>query len=320
MRAVDVAAAVVADWRARRSACDLPGEVLEEWIFESCALGTSILGRWLAEGEGVTAEEAEKLARTGQHAVVSAFALSDQVRNYLLWRDGTLGALAEEGARLGVGADLLGEVAAMVRRSCDASLVRMSRSFDTGWRSLQQRLDSEREKLAALAEQREKEAFESQRRAGLLATVASVARDVASMQPEELLGKTTSAMIDMGFDASSISIIDEESGTYAATHAMGMPEAYVDATHSASTGVTGMVRAAGRTVSAADYPSHRAAVPELAAAGFISAVGTPLWVNGSLAGVLTGGSKRVWCLDLHDIEAIELLAAVAGRALESARR
>ena len=46
----------------------------------------------------------------------------------------------------------------------------------------------------------------------------------------------------------------------------------------------------------------------------------PIWVGGSLEGVLIGGSKRTRKLRAEEIEAFELLAAHAGVALENARR
>ena len=163
-------------------------------------------------------------------------------------------------------------------------------------------------------------AADAARSAALLAVVARAGKSMNRLGTEEVLEGVVAAVGEMGFESANISIIDEESGSYHVTHARGMPADYVTAVHPATIGMTGLARAARAVVAVADYGSQAAAVPRLAQAGFTSAVAGPIWVGGSLAGVLVGGSKRSRKLRAEEIEAFELLAAQAGVALENARR
>jgi diguanylate cyclase (GGDEF)-like protein len=163
-------------------------------------------------------------------------------------------------------------------------------------------------------------AADAARSAALLAVVARAGKSMNRLGTEEVLEGVVAAVGEMGFESANISIIDEESGTYHVTHARGMPDDYVNAVHPATIGMTGLARAARAVVAVADYGSQAAAVPRLAQVGFTSAVAGPIWVGGSLEGVLIGGSKRSRRLREEEIEAFELLAAHAGVALENARR
>jgi diguanylate cyclase (GGDEF)-like protein len=171
-----------------------------------------------------------------------------------------------------------------------------------------------------LARDKARSAAEATHRASLLGIVAAATRTLITLTPEEVLDGVTRAVTELGYESANISIIDEAAGTYRVTHAWGMPDEYVTATHPADIGMTGMVRQAQKTVAVGDYCTLADAVPMLAAAGFNSAIASPLWVDGRLAGVLIGGSKRHHQLGRDDIEAFELLASVAGQALETAHR
>ena len=161
---------------------------------------------------------------------------------------------------------------------------------------------------------------EAARWAALLRIVARAGRDMHRLGNEQVLEGVVGAVREMGFESANISIIDEAAATYRVIHAHGMPDDYVRSSHPATIGMTGMVRTRRATVAASDYASQAAAVPRLAQAGFTSAVGSPIWVAGELAGVLVGGSKRHRRLRAEEVEAFELLAAHAGVALENAAR
>ena len=163
-------------------------------------------------------------------------------------------------------------------------------------------------------------AAETARWAALLRIVARAGRDMNRLGTEEVLEGVVGAVREMGFDSANLSIIDETAATYRVIHAHGMPADYVDSVHPATIGMTGMVRSRRATVAAADYGTQATAVPRLAQVGFTSAVGSPIWVAGELAGVLVGGSKRHRKLRDEEVEAFELLAAHAGVALENAAR
>jgi diguanylate cyclase (GGDEF)-like protein len=115
-------------------------------IADADRLATQLIGRWLVTGEPATEEEHRRLATSG--ALVDIVPLPRLIKAYLRWRDVTLAVLVEEAARLGSPPELVAEASFVVRRSCDASVVRMSRAFEAERVRLQQELSVERERLA----------------------------------------------------------------------------------------------------------------------------------------------------------------------------
>jgi diguanylate cyclase (GGDEF)-like protein len=115
-------------------------------IADSDRLATQLIGRWLVTGESASEEEHARLATSG--ALIDTVPLPRLLKSYLVWRDTTLTALAEEAARLRSPPEVVAEASFVVRRSCDSSTVRMSRQFEAERVRLQQELSIEREKLA----------------------------------------------------------------------------------------------------------------------------------------------------------------------------
>ncbi|HET9077123.1 MAG TPA: EAL domain-containing protein [Acidimicrobiales bacterium] len=171
-----------------------------------------------------------------------------------------------------------------------------------------------------LSRERLRDASESEHRAGLLATVAAAAREVATIEPDAVLAGVTAAVVDLGFEAATITILDQSSFSYRFAHSRGMPESVTSSTLPGSVGLSALVLAAGQTVAVRDYPSREAAIPALVEAGFQAAVGSPLWSDGELAGVLLGARRNRNEVSEQELEAMELLASAASRALENARR
>ncbi len=171
-----------------------------------------------------------------------------------------------------------------------------------------------------LSRERLRDASESEHRAGLLATVAAAAREVATIEPDAVLAGVTAAVVDLGFEAATITILDQSTFSYRFAHSRGMPESVTSSTLPGSVGLSALVLAAGETVAVRDYPSGEAAIPDLVAAGFLAAVGSPLWSDGELAGVLLGARRSRNEVTEQEVEAMELLASAASRALENARR
>jgi diguanylate cyclase (GGDEF)-like protein len=141
-RADDVAAMVRSRWDEKVLASP---ESLAT-IADSDRLATQLVGRWLVTGESASEEEHARLATSG--ALIDTVPLPRLLKSYLVWRDTTLTVLAEEAARLGSPPELIAEASFVVRRSCDASMVRMSRQFEAERTRLHQELSIEREKLA----------------------------------------------------------------------------------------------------------------------------------------------------------------------------
>lgn len=173
---------------------------------------------------------------------------------------------------------------------------------------------------ASLANEKDRNAAESARRAALLATVARVAREVSGAESGEVLRAVLEATAELGFESAHISILDEASGSYEVVRARGVPKEVLVRGLSPATGMLGMVLGERATVWLEDYAGHQKAVAEFVAAGITTAVGTPLWVDGSLVGVFAVGSSRHRWISSEDREAFELLASVASRGFEGARR
>jgi diguanylate cyclase (GGDEF)-like protein len=141
-RADDVAATVRSRWDERVLASP---ETLAT-IADADRLATQLIGRWLMTGELASEEEHARLSSGG--ALVDTVPLPRLLKSYLGWRDALLGVLDAEAARLDSPADLVAEARFVVRRSCDASMVRMSRQFEAERERLTKALAAEREKLA----------------------------------------------------------------------------------------------------------------------------------------------------------------------------
>jgi diguanylate cyclase (GGDEF)-like protein len=114
-------------------------EFLPKAIARTDVEATRVLGRWIATGEEASREEMDRLGELGMLA--DRLPLCDLVKAYLTWRDVISAVLEEEIARLGVGAELSNEIRQMIRRSCDASMVRMAREFDRQREGLRDQLE-----------------------------------------------------------------------------------------------------------------------------------------------------------------------------------
>jgi signal transduction histidine kinase len=170
-----------------------------------------------------------------------------------------------------------------------------------------------------MAENLSRERVAAERRAFLVATVASVGRRT-TLDPDEVLSTVVDACMHLGFDASGIVLMDEPSRTYRVVHARGLPDEYVRATHPLSTGLVGQVHKERRTMTVADYAEFDEGVSQLRGVGFRGVVISPVWSGGKLVAALAAGTLAVRRLEPEEVEAIELLAAKAGRALENAQR
>jgi diguanylate cyclase (GGDEF)-like protein len=174
---------------------------------------------------------------------------------------------------------------------------------------------------SSIATDKDRNAAESARRASLLATVTDVSRDFNVHETDKVLDAVTAAVAQLGLEWGHVSLIDEETGTYRLVHAQGVPTECVEAKPSVAAGIVGMVREEKRTVFLSKAPAKDYVTPALGRDHELaSVVATPLWVDGALDGVLCGASRQARTLGPEDIEAFELLAGVASRALEAARR
>ena len=98
--------------------------------FNNIAIATLVIARWLVTGESASADEMEWLGDVGEVSVDDGTPLSVTTRGALAWRDFLLGVLRDDGVRLQTPAAVVAEASHVVRASCDANLVRISRAYD----------------------------------------------------------------------------------------------------------------------------------------------------------------------------------------------
>jgi len=161
---------------------------------------------------------------------------------------------------------------------------------------------------------------ESRRRASLLATVAASARSMSALETEQVFASVVTAVQRLGFESADICLIDHASCTYRVVHAIGLPESYTRDVHPADEGLISEVRRARATVTIPNYAGLASGIPELRSDGYRAVVSTPVWAQGRLAAALTAGTHDARRVTPEEVEAIELLAAQAGRALENAQQ
>jgi diguanylate cyclase (GGDEF)-like protein len=150
---------------------------------------------------------------------------------------------------------------------------------------------------------------ESESRAASLARVAAAARMMSSLDSDRVLGSVSDAALDVGFDGSAICLFDPAEGRWRVAQERGVSPLTGPA-GPIRDGVPGAVlsRAATVVTTATDHP-----------AGIQTVVGCPVWSGGELTGAVIAGRIDARAPRPHEIEAVELLAAQAGAALNNAR-
>ena len=160
---------------------------------------------------------------------------------------------------------------------------------------------------------------EADHRAELLARAGEAARTISSLDPDEVLDAVVDAAAGLGFEAANIDLFDEMEQTYQVVHPRGLPDDYVDdAVYAADHGMPGLVREERATITVDDYSRYDKAIPILVESGFRAVIAAPVWAQGRLAAVLVAGTRRARRIAPSEVEAFDLLAAQAGRALENA--
>ncbi len=100
---------------------------------------TRMIGNWLVGGRHIDEEDRRKLGELG--AMIDRLTLAELTKAYLAWRDALLVTVHEEAQRLDSPPDLVAEVAAVIARNNDGSIVRMARRFDEERRRLHEELE-----------------------------------------------------------------------------------------------------------------------------------------------------------------------------------
>lgn len=166
----------------------------------------------------------------------------------------------------------------------------------------------------------ESERAESERRAGIMAEVAKSGRTISSLDSAKVLDAVVQAAIEVGFEVSNIGVFDHKEKTYRIVHERGLPPEYARGIHPTDSGAHGLVYKKRSTVVVENYDQSEFAMEELRAAGHKTVVSVPIWVQGELTAVLSAALKVKRPIFSYEVEALEILAGQAGRALEVARR
>jgi diguanylate cyclase (GGDEF)-like protein len=135
-RAGDVADAVRA--RVWPAGMDDVDPVAVAAIDDADQASTRMIGNWLVGGQHIDEEDRRKLGELGR--MIDRLTLGELTKAYLAWRDALLAVLYEEAPRLGTSPELVAEVAAVISRNNDGSIVRMARRFDEERRRLHEEL------------------------------------------------------------------------------------------------------------------------------------------------------------------------------------
>ncbi|MDQ3941145.1 MAG: PAS domain S-box protein, partial [Actinomycetota bacterium] len=159
---------------------------------------------------------------------------------------------------------------------------------------------------------------EADRRATLVGTVAAAARNMTTLGPRAVLNAVVEGATTLGFEAAAICLLDDDARTYRVISARGMPEAYTSATHDATRGLIGLTLESRQTVVLNDYSALSDATPIWIEQGIRACLATPIDSVGGPVAILTAGTREERRLAPRDVEAFELLAAQAARALATA--
>ena len=158
----------------------------------------------------------------------------------------------------------------------------------------------------------------AERHAKALAAVARASRTIATLESGSVLDAVVESATELGFQGVGLCLLNVEGTRYRVLNHRGLPEDYLASSHSTRQGLVGRVFHERATCTADDYRGSPDAVPSLRAAGFRSAVATPVWSGDELVAALAVASTEARKIEPEDVEALELLAAQAGRALENA--
>jgi diguanylate cyclase (GGDEF)-like protein len=148
-RAHDIAARVLAAWHHRSpNAARAADTTVETDILRTTETAAHQVAHYLCTGEVRTEEQAQTLAATGKAPLRDTIALSELTKLYLYWREITIAALTDDARRLGTAPGELALAVESVRVASDASVIRMTKEFDSERRRLQAELAAEQARLA----------------------------------------------------------------------------------------------------------------------------------------------------------------------------
>ena len=167
----------------------------------------------------------------------------------------------------------------------------------------------------ARAEQDRREAQETSR---ALRAVVDAAAATSVAEPRAVLQAVVAATEALGEDVAGLyEVGDDGLLRYVATHRIS-PD-LLGAAFPEDRGISGRALMAGRTLVVDDYPAWEHAMDVYVEQGLCTSIGTPIRAGGEVVGVLVSGRWTPGPYSPATIDAFELLAAQAGRALELSR-
>jgi signal transduction histidine kinase len=119
-----------------------PSDAYLEYREARTVFGTLVIARWLYCGIATDEEEMEWMSQGGALAARENISIVETTRGYHHWRNVLIEVAIDEAARLGTPAELLEEAVLVVRRSGDASLVRVAKAYDTQLRETNSKLQT----------------------------------------------------------------------------------------------------------------------------------------------------------------------------------
>lgn len=165
--------------------------------------------------------------------------------------------------------------------------------------------------LRSVVESSRRSRGEAERQAELVEAVDSL----AELDPHRTMSALTDAVAGLGFDLVTLGEVREGRLIPHATRGLS---ADLIGPIPADRGISGEALRTGRTAVADHYPSYGDAVPGRGVVG--SALAVPIVSDDGIEGCLAAARLRPGPFEPQILEAVELLAAHAGRALVAARR
>jgi len=155
----------------------------------------------------------------------------------------------------------------------------------------------------------------SEHRSSLLRTVAAVSREIAVLEPDDLLHHVVHAALSIGFDAAEVCVYEGNHWRSACAAGSLIRTGVVQPI---GVGMAGAVWDARGVVVIDDYSTWSGALQPFAEAAFHVVVGAPIFARDKLVGALIAGSHASALRSANQIESLELLASQAGSTLATA--
>jgi diguanylate cyclase (GGDEF)-like protein len=159
----------------------------------------------------------------------------------------------------------------------------------------------------------------AQQAARAFGAVARASAGLHHLDSGRVLDAVADAVIDLGYDGATLALIDTAQDSVRPMHVRGVAAQFGDRTFRGSDGATGEAWRTGQPVVVEDYQSSPLGIEQVRASGVRCAVAVPVLIDGGVVAVLHATSLRRRAVPEDEIEALRILAAAAGTALDNAQ-